>query len=313
MDSSNTDTSWPFLQALILEGGGGGDSPLLFSGPTTSRDQKINVAELITVPNTNSNENFISGPNDNNINNNNNDKPLLLLSEAEAEATTSETSSSLLASNTNCKSSSSIDDDSAMLEYSQQQQIAAGQQSPIEKRNIRGRRRRRRRFGETSGVSAPTDACPTPPLLLSPPSTAQPQKAQNPPRPQKGKKKKTTSDPPQSDGNTEGKISPPPSSSADLDWSQDMYPSLFRIPTDGYTEGGYNPTCIMKTNGLLPLGVCDSGEAEDVQGSKRDLYGNQINTGFFLDAVAFKLDRCELGMCESVKETNPPPTSAQIN
>lgn len=77
-----------------------------------------------------------------------------------------------------------------------------------------------------------------------------------------------------------------------------MYPSLFRIPTDGYTEGGYNPTCIMKTDGLLPLGVCDSGNDEDVQGSTRDLYGNQVDAGLFLDAVAFKLERCGLGMCE---------------
>lgn len=77
-----------------------------------------------------------------------------------------------------------------------------------------------------------------------------------------------------------------------------MYPSLFRIPTDGYTEGGYNPTCIMKTNGLLPLGVCDSGDKDDVQGSTRDLYGNQVDAGLFLDAVAFKLEHCGLGMCE---------------
>lgn len=52
----------------------------------------------------------------------------------------------------------------------------------------------------------------------------------------------------------------------------------------------------MKTNGLLPKGVCDSGDDEDVQGSTRDLYGNRVNTGLFLDAVAFKLDRCDLGM-----------------
>lgn len=77
-----------------------------------------------------------------------------------------------------------------------------------------------------------------------------------------------------------------------------MYPSLFRIPTDGYTEGGYNPNCIMKTDGLLPLGVCDSGNAEDVQGSARDLYGNHVDAEVFLDSVAFKLERCGLGMCE---------------
>lgn len=85
-----------------------------------------------------------------------------------------------------------------------------------------------------------------------------------------------------------------------------MYPSLFRIPTDGYTEGGYNPTCIMKTDGLLPKGVCDSGNDEDVQGSTRDLYGNRINTGLFLDAVAFKLDRCDLGMLSREKKKHLP-------
>lgn len=83
-----------------------------------------------------------------------------------------------------------------------------------------------------------------------------------------------------------------------------MYPLLFRIPTDGYTEGGYNPTCITKTDGLLPLGVCDSGSDEDVQGSARDFYGNQVDAGVFLDAVAFKLERCRLGMCGR-KEKNP--------
>lgn len=82
-----------------------------------------------------------------------------------------------------------------------------------------------------------------------------------------------------------------------------MYPLLFRIPTDGYAGGGYNPTCITKTDGLLPLGVCDSGSDEDVQGSARDVYGNQVDAGVFLDAVAFKLERCRLGMCER-KEKN---------
>lgn len=60
----------------------------------------------------------------------------------------------------------------------------------------------------------------------------------------------------------------------------------------------------MKTDGLLPLGVCDSGDDEDVQGSTRDFYGNHVDAGVFLDSVAFKLERCGLGMCER-KEKNP--------
>lgn len=290
---SSTDT-W-----LLQAPKGGEDSSPLFSAPI---DQK-NVAAL-TAPNTNSN-NFISSP----TNINNNDKLLL------SEATTSEVGL-LLASNTNCRSSLAADDDSTTLgssQQQQQQQMAAGQQSPTEKRkrSIGGRRRRRRRWGDNSVVvPPPANACPAPVSLpLSPPPSTQ--NAQKNPSPQGIKKKKTKAptkadDPPQPNGNTQQQQqspSPsPPSSSADLDWDKDMYPSLFRIPIDGYTEGGYNPTCITKTDGLLPLGVCDSGDAEDVQGSARDFYGNPVDATVFLDAVAFKLEACRLGMCAKEKK-----------
>lgn len=278
-DLDGSTDSW------LLQSSKGGDSPLLFSATVNQK----NVAAL-TAPNTNSN-NFPSRPN--NMNNNNDE---LLLS----EATTSETGLQL-ASGNNCRASSTNDDSTTLESSRQQQQMAAGKQSPpMEQRNIRGRRRSRRRRGENSVVvQVPsTRACPVPlPLTLPPPSTQQPQNAQNPPRPQKNKKKKTTTPTSPPDANTHPpQPSPPPlPASADLDWNEEMYPSLFRIPTDGYSEGGYNPSCIIKTHGLLPLGVCDSGDDEDVQGSARDFQGNLIDARVFIDAVAFKLERCRLG------------------
>lgn len=276
----------------------GGDLSL-FPGAAINQED----VAAVTAPNTNSN-NFLSSPP--NIINVNNDKLLL------SDVTTSETGL-LLASNTDCRSSSAnIDSTTLESNRRQQPQMAAGQPSlPTEKRNIRGRmRRRRRRRGENSVVVEvpPKDACPAPPLPLSlPPSTQQPQNAQNALPPQKNRKKKTTTAPkanpqPSPPSQAPQTSPPPPPSSADLNWNEEMYPSLFRIPTDGYTEGGYNPTCITKTDGLLPLGVCDSGDNEDVQGSARDFYGNPIDAAVFLDAVAFKLERCRLGMCIRAKE-----------
>lgn len=244
-----------------------GDSSLLLGATIDQKEKSL-------APNTNTAaaaSNFLS-PNDK------------LLSET--ATTTSETESStgglLLGSSSNNDCGSSSTDDSTRESHQQ----TAAQQNPTKKLTTRRRLRR--------GEDASTTFCP----LNSLPAPA-PASAPENPSPQR-KKKKTATKPkePQPNGDTPDQVVPPTPSTADLNWNNEMYPSLFRIPADGYIEGGYNPTCIIKTNGLLPLGVCDSGDDKDRQNSLYDINGNLVDSGLFLDAVAFKLNHCRLGMCE---------------
>lgn len=223
-----------------------------------------------------------------------NDENKLLLSETTTNSETGSGGGFLLGSsssnNNECRSSSSSTDDSTLESG---RQTAATQQNPTKKRNIRGRWRRR------GQEDASKTFCTAPPPL-SPSRQQTPNVLENPsPQRKKKKKKKTTAAPqgPEQQQGDEEAVPPTTPSIADLNWDKEMYPSLFRIPTDGYSEAGYNPTCIIKTNGLLPLGVCDSGNDEDRQNSMYDTNGNPVDIGLFLDAVTHKLNHCRLGMC----------------
>lgn len=264
------------------------DSSLLLGA--TINQKKENPAPNTDTATTTTASNFLSF----------NDK---LLPETTTTTTTSETESSSgglllgISSNNDCRSSST---DDSTLESGRQK---ATQENPTKKRNIRGRQRRRRR---RRGEDASKTFCPAP--LLSPPppppSTQQTPNALENPSPQKKKKKNSGPKPgeePQPNGDTQPQIVPPVPSTADLNWDKEMFPSLFRIPADGYSEGGYNPACITKTNGLLPLGICDSGDDEDRLNSMYDINGNPVDSGLFLDAVAFKLNNCRLGMFSEKK------------
>lgn len=219
----------------------------------------------------------------------------LLFGTMTTTATASETESStggLLpgsgsSSNSDCRSSST---DDSTLDFSQQKTTT--QQNTTKKRDdIRGRRQRRRRQRRGEEGDASKTFCPVPPSMQQTPNAPENPSPQRTTKKKKKKKKKTA----QQNGNNEQQPPAVPSI-ADLNWDKEMYPLLFRIPTDGYSEGGYNPACITKTNGLLPLGVCDSGDDEDRHNSMYDINGNLVDSRLFLDAVAFKLNNCRLGM-----------------
>lgn len=269
--SSSSDSDTWLLQPK------GDSSPLL--GPNI--DQNENLGPDTDTPAA-ANSNFPSY----------NDENKLLLSETTTNSETGSGGGFLLSSNNECRSSSSSTDDSTLESG---RQTAATQQNPTKKRNIRGRWRRRGQEEDASKTLC--TAAPPPPL--SPSRQQTPNALENPSPQRKKKKKKTTAAPPgpeQQQGDEEA-VPPTTPSIADLNWDKEMYPSLFRIPTDGYSEAGYNPTCIIKTNGLLPLGVCDSGIDEDRQNSMYDTNGNPVDTSLFLDAVTHKLNHCRLGMC----------------
>lgn len=272
--SSSSDSDTWLLQPK------GDSSPLL--GPNI--DQNENLGPDTDTPAA-ANSNFPSY----------NDENKLLLSETTTNSETGSGGGLLLgssSSNNECRSSSSSTDDSTLESG---RQTAATQQNPTKKRNIRGRWRRR---GQEEDASK-TFCTAAPPPPLSPSRQQTPNALENPSPQRKKKKKKTTAAPqgPEQQQGDEEAVPPTTPSIADLNWDKEMYPSLFRIPTDGYSEAGYNPTCIIKTNGLLPLGVCDSGNDEDRQNSMYDTNGNPVDIGLFLDAVTHKLNHCRLGMC----------------
>lgn len=234
----------------------GSDTWLFQKGDSPLPAIDQNVAALM-APNTAATNHFPSP---------NNDNKLL------SETTTSETESTglLIASNTDCRSST----DYGTLESHQQ---TAAQQSPTDERNARRRRRARREENSVVRVDdAPTYVCPLNPAPQPSPSTEQRLTA-----PEEVPKKKKKQTDPKSNENT--RVVHP--SGADLNWNSDIY-----------SKGGYNPTCITKTNGLLPLGVCDSGDDEDRRNSIYDINGNLIDSSVFLDSIAFKLNHCRLGV-----------------
>ena len=91
-------------------------------------------------------------------------------------------------------------------------------------------------------------------------------------------------------------------------------PAPFRIPVYDTIFNGKNPLCVIHTNGLLPLAICDSGDMNQRYDSDKDMFTNSIES--FYQTPTYRLEYCTLGTCHLVRQksqvANSPTRSTTI-